>query len=93
VRQPNDNAFAERWIGSGRRECTDRMLIAGRRHLHAVLRRYVDHYNAARSHQGHGIGLRAPDDDPNLIPFSVQINRIRRRSLFGGLLNEYQPAA
>jgi transposase InsO family protein len=65
---PQMNAFAERWIGSVRRECTDRMLIAGQRHLRAVLHRYADHYNAARSGEGHGVGLRAPDDDPNVIP-------------------------
>jgi hypothetical protein len=90
---PRMNAFAQRWIGSVRRQCTDRMLIAGQRHLRAVLHRYVDHYNAARSHQGHGIGLPAPNDDPNVIPFPVQTDRIRRRSILGGLLNDYQPAA
>ena len=47
----------------------------------------------SRSHQGHGVGLRAPDDDPNVIPFPVQTYRIRRRSILGGLLNEYQHAA
>jgi transposase InsO family protein len=90
---PRMNAFAERWIASVRRECTDRMLIAGQRHLRDVLHRYVDHYNAARSHQGHGMGLRAPNDNPNVIPFPVQTHKIQRRSLLGGLLNEYQPAA
>jgi putative transposase len=70
-----------RWWTYVRRECTDRMLIAGQRHLCAVLHRYVDHYNAARSHQGHGIGLRALDDDPNVIPFPVQSDRIRRRCI------------
>jgi hypothetical protein len=44
VRSPRANAFAERWVGTVRRECTDHMLIFGRRHLEAVLRRYVAHY-------------------------------------------------
>jgi putative transposase len=44
------NAFAERWIASVRRESADRILIAGDRHLRLVLDRYVDHYNAGRSH-------------------------------------------
>lgn len=63
------NAIAERWIASVRRECTDRVLITGQRHLHNVLETYAAHYNTGRSHQGDGIGLRAPTDDRNVIPF------------------------
>ena len=51
--------IAERWISSIRRECTDRILINGRRHLHNMLDAYVEHHNAGRSHQGQGLGLRA----------------------------------
>jgi putative transposase len=90
---PRMNAFAERWIGSVRRECTDRILITGQLHLRAVLARYVEHYNAGRSHQGDGCELRAPDDDPNVIPFPVPTGRIRRLRVLGGLLNEYRSAA
>jgi hypothetical protein len=45
-----DFSFAERWAGSARRECTDRLLITGRRHLTAVLNQYLEHYNAHRPH-------------------------------------------
>ena len=45
VRAPNGNAHVERWVGSVRRECLDRLLIAGRRHLEHILRVYVRHYN------------------------------------------------
>ncbi|WP_221761297.1 integrase core domain-containing protein [Kibdelosporangium aridum] len=69
------NAFAERWIGSVRRECTDRILITGERHLRHVLDAYVAHHNVARSHQGDGMRLRAPDDEPNTTPFPVPIDR------------------
>ena len=88
---PKMNAFAERWVKTVRAECTDRMLIVGDRHLRVVLDRYAEHYNAGRSHQGHGLNLRAPLDDPNVIPFPAQ--RITRTKILGGLINEYDAAA
>ncbi|MBO3752510.1 integrase core domain-containing protein [Streptosporangiaceae bacterium NEAU-GS5] len=45
IRAPQANAICERWIGSARRECLDRLLILGERHCRAVLRTYADHYN------------------------------------------------
>src|SRR5690349_18378818 len=45
VRAPRANAIAERFIGTLRRECLDHLLIIGTRHLTAVLREYIDHYN------------------------------------------------
>jgi len=90
---PRMNAIAERWIASVRRECTDRIPITGRRHLHHVLDAYVEHYNASRSHQAQSVGLRAPDDDPKVIPLPTAPDRIKRRRRLGGLLNEYQAAA
>jgi putative transposase len=37
------NAIAERWMASARRECLDRMLITGERHLRLVLGEYTGH--------------------------------------------------
>ena len=51
VQAPKANAIAERWIGTVRRECTDRLLILGERHLHHVLTEYADHYNRHRPHR------------------------------------------
>ena len=87
------NAYAERFVRTVRAECTDRMLIAGERHLRAILSEYIGHYNTGRSHQGHGMGLRAPDDDPDVIAFPVPADRIQRRARLAGLINEYQQAA
>jgi Integrase core domain len=88
------NAIAERFVRTARAECTDRMLITGERHARIILAEYIKHYNTGRSHQGHGLDLRAPDDDaPNVIPFPAPPHQIRRRRLLGGLVNEYQPVA
>src|SRR5207245_7433818 len=51
VRAPRARAHAERWVGSVRRECLDRLLIVGRRHLASVLREYTAHYNEHRPHR------------------------------------------
>jgi len=58
VQAPRANAICERVIGTIRRECLDRMLILGRRHLEAVLAEYVEHYNAHRPHRS--LSQRAP---------------------------------
>jgi len=90
---PRMNATAERFIRTLRAECTDRMLITGERHLHTVLTEYIEHYNSGRSHQGDDMHLRAPDDPSNVIPFPARADRIRRKPVLGGLLNEYEDAA
>ena len=85
---PRMNAFAEHWVKTVRAECTDRMLITGDRHLRVVLDQYTEHYNTGRTHQGDGMHLRAPLDDPNAIPFPAQ--RITRTKILDGLINEYE---
>ena len=85
---PKMNAYAERWVKTIRAECTDRLLIAGQRHLHVVLTEYMQHYNAGRAHRS--LALRAPDD-ANVIPFPA--HRITRNKILGGLISEYEPAA
>ena len=51
------------------------------------------HYNTGRSHQGHGMGLRAPGDDPDVVPLPVRADRIQLRPRLAGLINEYQQSA
>src|SRR6266498_5077230 len=62
IRAPNANAYAERWVGTLRRECLDRILIVNRRHLTHVLRVYVIHYNRHRPHRS--LALQPPDGQP-----------------------------
>jgi transposase InsO family protein len=49
-RAPWQNPFAERVIGSIRRECPDQVLVINERHLRRLLRRYLAYYNATRPH-------------------------------------------
>ena len=53
-RSPNLNAYAERFVGSIRRECLNRVIPLGERHLRALVAEYVEHYNCERNHQGIG---------------------------------------
>jgi transposase InsO family protein len=50
-RSPWQNPYAERLIGSIRRECLDRVVVTGEAHLRRILRRYADYYNRARTHR------------------------------------------
>ncbi|MET9341952.1 integrase core domain-containing protein [Nonomuraea sp. NPDC003804] len=61
-RSPRANAFAERFVGTLRRECLDHLLAHGERHLRQVLAEYELHYNHHRSHQA--LSLRQPLHDP-----------------------------
>ena len=61
-RSPWQNPYAERVIGSIRRECLDHMIILGRRHLKKILANYVDYYHSARTH------LSLDKDAPNHRP-------------------------
>jgi transposase InsO family protein len=93
VRAPRANAICERVIGTLRRECLDRMLILGRRHLETVLAEYVEHYNSHRPHRT--LGQRAPstlDTTPALIS-DVDLARLRRTDRLGGLVHEYRMVA
>ena len=70
------------------------MLAASERHARVIMAQYIKHYSSGgRSQQGYGLGLRAPDDAPDVIPFPALPQQIGRRQLLGGLINEYQPAA
>ncbi|MFD0855708.1 integrase core domain-containing protein [Actinomadura adrarensis] len=82
-RSPRANAFAERWIRTVRAEVTDRMLIAGPRHLLAVLDEYVAHYNRHRPHRARS--LRPPDsgDITTAAVTDMTTARIRRRKGLG----------
>jgi transposase InsO family protein len=93
VRAPQANAHAERWVGTLRRECLDWILVRGRRHLVAVLRDYLIHYNAHRPHRT--LDLRPPDPPPSRLDLATpaSLRQVRRRDRLGGLIHEYGVAA
>jgi transposase InsO family protein len=90
VRAPRANAVTERWIASGRRECLDRMLITGERHLKLVLNEYVDHYNVHRPHRTLRQSPPAGREDSRDLGTDV---RVLRRDRLGGLIQEYTQVA
>jgi putative transposase len=91
VRAPKARAHAERWVESVRRECLDRLLILGRRHLNQVLVTYVRHFNEHRPHRA--LAQRPPLSDEQPLADVIDLDRLRRRDLLGGLIHEYQLAA
>ena len=83
-RSPWQNAYAERGIGSIRRECLDHVVVLGERHLRGILSTYVDYYNGTRTH------LSLAKDAPE--PRSVQPpsqGRVVQVPRVGGLHHEY----
>jgi putative transposase len=96
VRAPKARAHAERWVGTLRRECLDRMLIFGRRQLESVLAGSTLHYNQHRPHraldQHSPLAKEAPagSKTPGEV---IQLDQVHRRDRLGGLIHEYHRAA
>jgi transposase InsO family protein len=88
-RCPRANCYAERFVGTVRREVTDRLPIINEHHLRTVLNRYAAHYNHRRPHQALQLTPPRPDQ-PIATPGYTSI---RRRPILGDLINEYEPTA
>jgi len=83
-------AIAERWIAGARRECLDRMLITGERHLRLVLGECIDHYNTHRPHRA--LQQSPPAGRPHPPALGANV-RVLRRDRLGGLIREYSQVA
>ena len=81
-RSPWQNGYAERLIGSIRRECLDHLIVRNEAHLRRVLRAYTLYYNATRTH----LGLQK--DAPNRRPIERR-GRIVAHEVLGGLHRQY----
>ncbi len=88
-RTPVANAYAERWVGTVRREVLDRTLVWNRPQLEQLLREYVEHYNTHRPHRS--LGQRAPNNS-DIVKYRPG-QPIRRHPTCAGLINEYRQAA
>ena len=79
---PWQNGFAERLIGSIRRECLDHIIVLGEMHLRRILKSYARYYNETRTHL-------ALDKDAPLSRTVKRAGRILCRPILGGLHHEY----
>jgi putative transposase len=81
---PWQNPFAERLIGSIRRECLDHVLVLNERHLRRILARYFSYYHRARTH------LAIDKDAPDVRPVErSEVGRIAQVPEVGGLHHRY----
>ena len=95
VRAPKANAYAERLIGTIRRECLDWLIPLSENHLRRILREWVHHYNEARPHASLGQGIPAPAQG---LPVGLQEHRhylpegsrVVSAPILGGLHHEYR---
>jgi transposase InsO family protein len=84
-RSPWQNPFAERWVGTFRRELLDHVVVLGERHLRRLLEEYVDYYNAERVHT-------RLEDSPDGRPCEARISpsaRVVALPRVGGLHHRY----
>jgi putative transposase len=88
VRSPRANSYAERFVGTLRRECLDHILILGEGHLRKVLAEFARHYNGHRPHQS--LRQEPPQQPGRAVDITA---RIERRQVLGGLISEYRRAA
>jgi transposase InsO family protein len=82
---PWQNGFAERLIGSIRRECVDHIIVFGEMHLRRILRSYARYYNDIRTH-------RSLDKDAPVTRQIQRIGSIKAHAILGGLHHHYARA-
>src|SRR4030081_1483636 len=79
---PWQNGFAERLIGSIRRECLDHIIVSGEAHLRRILISYAAYYNSVRTH-------RSLRKDAPIFPPTQQAGVISSRAILGRLHHHY----
>jgi hypothetical protein len=88
ARSPWQNCYAERLIGSIRRECLNHVIVMNEWHLRRILKSYVRYYNRSRTH------LSLDKDAPESRPVQdLQDGRIIQSQEVGGLHHRYERVA
>jgi transposase InsO family protein len=82
LRPPWQNGFAERLIGSIRRECVDHIIVPGEAHLRRTLKSHAKYYNRVRTHRS--LNKDAPGSRP-----VQRTGVISSRAILGGLHYRY----
>jgi transposase InsO family protein len=85
---PWQNPYAERVIGTLRRECLDHVVVLGETHLRQIVRRYLNYYHGARTH----LALEKDAPDPRSVQPPEQ-GRVIEISEVGGLHHRYERRA
>ncbi len=87
-RSPWQNPFAERVIGSIRRDCLDHIIVLSEAHLIRILTEYLDYYHTARPHQSldHNAPISRSIEHP-------EQGRVVAEPVLGGLHHKYRRAA
>lgn len=88
-RSPNLNAYAERFVGSIKTECLNRLIFFGEGSLRRAVGDFMKHYHEERNHQGLGNQLIRPAANDS----RFRTESVNMRSRLGGLLNYYYRAA
>ncbi|MHC4830379.1 MAG: integrase core domain-containing protein [Planctomycetota bacterium] len=86
-KSPWQNPYAERVIGSIRRECTDHIIALGERHLLQTLLRYATYYDEVRCH----MNLQGNAPEPR--PIEDGLGEVIATPHLGGLHHRYGRAA
>ena len=87
-RSPWQNPFAERLVGSIRRECLDHMIVLGENHLRQILRSYFDYYLRSRTH----LSLAKDAPTPRVVQ-GPEVGEIVEIPQVGGLHHRYERRA
>ena len=91
-RSPWQNPYAERVIGTIKRELLDQIIPLNQLHLHKLLHEYInDYYNTNRTHQG--IEGKTPISSPVYIPTSAAETKLEATPVLNGLYHTYKKVA